>query len=94
MKGTENVTSAVVEIPSGFPQYRTAMFLGFVAMTALYCVCIATFDSLRKFLHLPPSASEFCQPLSSNDDGSSINNMHSKCWRADLFAFEVSPEEW
>jgi hypothetical protein len=72
-------------IPSGFPQYRTQMFWGFAIMIVLYCISIATFDSVRQILQLPPSAPEYCQPHQEAGDDA----LAPPCWRADLFAFEV-----
>ncbi|KAG7352822.1 TLC domain containing protein [Nitzschia inconspicua] len=73
--------STTTQIPSGFPQYRTQMFLGFAIMTGLYCISIANFGIFREILQLPPSAPEYCQSQPGDDA--------SLCWRADLFAFEL-----
>jgi hypothetical protein len=81
---TKNDTSVIqgtVEIPSGFPSYRWKMLSGFVGLSVIYFGTIAAFDKIRAFLQLPPSSPELCENVVSDDDG--------KCWRADLFAFEV-----
>jgi hypothetical protein len=89
--GATTDTSSIIttnEVPSGFPYYRTQMFYGFAIMTVVYCISIATFDSVRKILHLPPSAAEYCQPHQQKIvDGSTTQTQ--PCWRADLFAFEI-----
>ena len=85
MKDKDGAVLPDTGVPSGFPQYRTRMFWGCAMMTVLYCISIATFDSIRQIIKLPPSAPEYCQPRQKDGDESSV----SPCWRADLFAFEV-----
>jgi hypothetical protein len=88
MKNNRSIgaTTTTMTVHSGFPHYRTQMFCGFAIMTVLYCICIATFGSVRQVLQLPPSAAEYCQPHQQIfADGTNT----ILCWRADLFAFEV-----
>jgi hypothetical protein len=86
-EATTHATSTMTTnvILSGFPSYRVQMYCGFATMTVLYCISIATFDSVRQLLQLPPSAVEYCQPHLEQVSGTTLQS----CWRADLFAFEI-----
>jgi hypothetical protein len=82
-------TTGLIEIPSGFPKYRSRMFIGFALLTIFYCGCIAFFDPLRTYLQMPPSADEFCKQHQQLQQQHNDSPPSSTCWRADLFAFEV-----
>jgi hypothetical protein len=83
-KSTNVVTP---EIPSGFPHYRNAMMLAFLALTIIYFAVVATFPTIASLLSFPPTAPEYCK----NDERQQQQQQQQQqpCYRGDLLSFEI-----